>query len=179
MEFVEKTVATKEIYNGKIIKVRYDEVIVPGGRKSGREIVEHPGGVTIIAVTDKGEILMVEQYRKPAEENLLELPAGKLEENEEPVICAKRELVEETGYQAGKIEYLFSFYSTPGFSNEVLHLFFASSLKEIGIDPDEDENIKVHFLKKEDILDFINSGKIKDSKSIVGLLYFLVGDLNV
>lgn len=179
MEFEEKTIATKEIYAGKIIKVRYDEVIIPGGKKSGREIVEHPGGVTIIAVTDEEKILMVEQYRKPAEENLLELPAGKLEEDEEPIICAERELIEETGYQAGKIGHLFSFYTTPGFSNEVLHLYFATNLEEVGVAPDEDEIIKIHYLEKEDILPFVNSGKIKDSKTIIGLLYYLVGDMNV
>ncbi|NLM96987.1 MAG: NUDIX hydrolase [Halanaerobiaceae bacterium] len=179
MEYEERTIASKEIYKGKIIKVRYDEVIIPAGKKSGREIVEHPGGVTIIAVTDDKKILLVEQYRKAPEENLLELPAGKLEEEEEPVICAERELLEETGYQAGKIEYLFSFYTTPGYSNELLHLYYATDLKGAEASPDEDEVISVHYLKKEDILLFINTGKIKDSKTIIGLLYYLAGDWDV
>lgn len=179
MDLEEKTIDSREIFAGNIIKVRYDQVLLPGGRKTGREIVEHSGGVTVIAVKADGEILLVEQYRKPTEESLLELPAGKLEEKEDALDCARRELREETGYEAGKIEYLFSFYTTPGFCNEVLHLYLAADLKEVGRDLDEDENIIIHHLKKEEILELIETGTIKDSKTIIGLLYYLVRDQDV
>lgn len=179
MDLEENTIESKEIYAGEIIKVRYDLVQLPDGKRSGREIVEHSGGVTVIAVKDDGNILLVEQYRKPAEESLLELPAGKLEKGEEPIACARRELMEETGFAAGRMDYLFSFYTTPGFCNEVLHLFLATDLREVGGQTDEDENIILHQIGKEEILDMIKSGKIKDSKTIIGLLYYLNGDCYV
>lgn len=179
MDLEEKTINKKEIYAGNIINLRYDEVLTPAGNKVGREIVEHSGGVTIIAIRNDDKILLVEQFRKPTEECLLELPAGKLEEDEDPLECAKRELIEETGYQAGEIEHLFSFYTSPGFCDEVLHLYIARDLKEVGIDPDEDENIIIHTIERSDILGLIEGGEVKDSKTIIGLLYYLVGDFNV
>ena len=176
MDQQEKTIKSKQIYNGRIIKVRVDEVTVANGNKADREIVEHPGGVVIIATTDDDKILLVEQYRKPVEENLLELPAGKLEANEDPLECAKRELIEETGYKAAFVEHLFSFYTTPGYSNEILHLYKADTLEEVGVDPDENEIIINHMISRNDILKMINSGEIKDSKTVMGLLFYLVGD---
>ncbi|MFW5982270.1 MAG: NUDIX hydrolase [Halanaerobiaceae bacterium] len=174
----EKTVNSKRIYEGNVIKLRVDEVLLSNENKSQREIVEHPGGVTILAVDENQQILLVEQYRKPAEESILELPAGKLEKNEDPLECAKRELIEETGYQAGKIEHLISFYTTPGFCDEIIHLYFASDLKDVGVNPDEDEILRNHSLKKEDIISMIKEGNIKDAKSIIGLQYYLLGGLD-
>lgn len=118
MEQKEVTVNTNKIFEGKIINLRVDEVKLPNGKVTTREIVEHPGGVSIVAVNEEGKILLVKQYRKPAEESLLEIPAGKLEKGEDPLICAKRELLEETGYEASFIKHLITFYTTPGFSNE-------------------------------------------------------------
>lgn len=178
MEQQEKSLTTNEIYNGRVIKVRIDKVQLADGRETKREIVEHSGGVAILAINDNNELLLVEQYRKAAEQSLLELPAGKLEKGEDPVDCAIRELVEETGYKAEKLKYLFSFYTTPGFCNELLHLYQASCLKEVGVKPDEDEIIENHQLKKEEILNYIKSGKIKDGKTITGLMYYLAGDCN-
>lgn len=173
MEFYEKTITSKEIFSGKILKVRFDEVELPGGRRSTREVVEHSGGVCIIAITDADEILLVEQYRKPPEEVMLEIPAGKLEEDEDPLTCASRELVEETGYRAEKIDHIFSFYTTPGYSDELLHLFLARDLQEVGSDPDQDEIIRLKKISKEDIINFIIEGDIKDGKTIVGLFSYL------
>lgn len=178
MDQQEKTIKSRQIYNGNIIKVRVDKVSVPNGNKTDREVVEHSGGVVIIATTDDNKILLVEQFRKPVEENLLELPAGKLEINEDPSACAERELIEETGYKAAFIKHLFSFYTTPGYSNEILHLYRAANLEEVGVDPDENEIIINHMITKDDINTMIKSGKIKDSKTIVGLLYYLAGDID-
>ncbi len=177
MQFKENTINSKEIFNGKIIKVRVDQVELANGRKATREIVEHSGGVVIIPVNDEGEILLVEQFRKPLDQTLLELPAGKLEPGEEPRKCASRELREETGYEAGQLKYLFSFYTTPGFSNEILHLFLASDLKKVGMAPDEDEIIRNHQIKKSYIFEYIRQGKIKDGKTVLGLLSLLGRDL--
>jgi len=176
MDQKEKTINSKEVFNGKIINIRVDQVRVPNGNKAEREIVEHPGGVCIIAVADNNKILLVEQFRKPIEGNLLELPAGKLEIDEDPLECAKRELIEETGYRAGKIKYLFTFYTSPGYSDESIHLYGASNLEEVGVNPDEDEIIINHMIEKNEIIKMINTERIKDSKTIVGLLYYLVGD---
>ncbi len=178
MDQQEKTINSEEVFSGKIINVRVDQVLVPNGNKAGREIVEHPGGVCIIAIADNNKILLVEQFRKPIEGNLLELPAGKLEKDEDPLECAKRELIEETGYKAGRIKFLFSFYTSPGYSDESIHLYGAGNLEEVGVDPDEDEIIINHMIEKKEIIKMINTGKIKDSKTIVGLLYYLAGDFN-
>lgn len=178
MDQQEKTINSEEVFSGKIINVRVDQVLVPNGNKADREIVEHLGGVCIIAIADNNKILLVEQFRKPIEGNLLELPAGKLEKNEDPLECAKRELIEETGYRAGSMEFLFSFYTSPGYSDELIHLYGASNLEEVGVDPDEDEIIINHMIEQKEIIKMINIGKIKDSKTIVGLLYYLAGDFN-
>jgi ADP-ribose pyrophosphatase len=179
MDQVEKTISSEMIFKGRVLSLRIDQVRVPNGNQAEREIVEHPGGVTILALNDEGKILMVEQFRKPAEESLLELPAGKLETDENPENCAGRELIEETGFQAAKIEPLFSFYTSPGYSEEYLHLFLATDLREVGTDPDENEIIINHQIDKKNIIPLIKSGRIKDSKTIIGLLYYLAGDFNV
>jgi len=174
MEFREETIQTEEIYRGKIINLRIDKVRLPDGRRSTREIVEHPGGVTIIPLINDEEIILVEQFRKPSEKTLLELPAGKLEKNEEPIYTAKRELIEETGYSARNWDYLLNFYTSPGFADEILYLFLARGLEEVGIDPDDDEIIKIHRLPVDKIMEEINSGRIQDGKTILGLQYFLL-----
>lgn len=179
MVFKEETIKSEDIYRGKILNLRIDTVKLPNGNQSKREIVEHPGGVVIIAVTNDCDILLVEQFRKPTGNTLLELPAGKLEPGEEPVKCAARELIEETGFQAGRMDFLFSFYTTPGFCDEILHLFIARDLKEVGAAPDEDEFLKIHKLADSEILDSILSGKIQDGKSIIGLLAYVQGERNV
>ncbi|AZO95626.1 NUDIX hydrolase [Halocella sp. SP3-1] len=179
MDFKEERLDSEDIYQGKIVNLRIDQVKLPNGRVSTREVVEHSGGVSILALTEKKEILLVEQYRTPVEETLLELPAGKLEPGENPLNCARRELIEETGFKAARIKHLYSFYTTPGFSDELLYLYLASELEEVGTDFDEDEIIKNHLISPGEIMDSILSGQIKDAKTIVGLLTYLRGDFNV
>jgi len=173
LQFEERTISSREVFKGNIIRVRVDDVELPGGRKSRREIVEHDGGVVIIPVNKQREILLVEQFRKPVEQTLLELPAGKLEKGEEPLSCARRELLEETGYSAGKIEHLLSFYTTPGFSDEILHLFLAEDLIEGELNPDEDEIIKLHKVMEDNINEYIYREEIQDGKTIMGLLIWM------
>ncbi|NLX85734.1 MAG: NUDIX hydrolase [Clostridiales bacterium] len=135
-----------------------------------REVVEHPGAVGIVALKENGDIVMVKQYRKAVEQVLLELPAGKLEQGEDPADCAARELTEETGYTAGDLRYLVSFYTSPGFSNEVMHMFLATDLKEGKNDPDDDEMVETVEISRDRAIDMILKGEIKDGKTIAGIL---------
>ena len=130
MPYIEKTMKSERIYDGKILNLRVDTVELPDKKYSKREIVEHPGAVAIIAVNEMNELIIIRQYRKAIDRVLLEIPAGKLELNEEPIESAKRELKEETGYIADKIEYVMEFYTSPGFSNEKIYLFLAQGLNE-------------------------------------------------
>src|SRR5665647_1488313 len=129
MDFEEKTVSSREIFQGKIVKLRVDTVVLPDSRQSTREVVEHAGAVAIVALDENRNIIMVRQYRKPVEEVLLEIPAGTLEANEDPLLCAQRELQEETGFTAEHWQKILAYYSAPGFCNERLHLYLASGLQ--------------------------------------------------
>ncbi|MFW6381065.1 MAG: NUDIX hydrolase [Bacillota bacterium] len=171
----ERTVATETIYQGNILTLRKDRVKLPDGNFSQREIVEHSGGVAILAVTPENRVVMVEQYRKPAETTLLEVPAGKLEPDESPENSALRELREETGYRAGDLKKLVSFYTSPGYSDEVLHLYQATDLQQVGRRPDPGEFLRVKELKAEQISAFMKNGRIGDSKTVIALLWFLRG----
>lgn len=167
--FEEVTIESKYIYKGKILNLRVDQVQLENGRTSSREIIEHNGAVAIVAV-DGEDLIMVRQYRKAIEGELLEIPAGKLED-EDPLECAKRELKEETGYSADEWQYVCDFYSTPGFSNERMFLYYATDLKKGEMDPDEDELIKVERVKLRDALEMLKRGQFKDAKTIIGVCY--------
>jgi ADP-ribose pyrophosphatase len=169
-QLAEKTIATTEIFNGRIIKVRVDTVGLPDGRQSTREIVEHRGAVAMIALTQSGEIVMVKQYRKPLERVTLEIPAGTLEPGEEPLVCAQRELIEETGRSAENWKQIFAYYSAPGFCTEKLYLFLAKNLKASVQQLDADENIQVVTLPLNKALQMVINGEIIDGKSIIGIL---------
>jgi len=166
----EKTIRTKRIYEGKIINLRIDEIELPGKKYAKREIVEHPGAVAIVPVTEDGEIIMVRQFRKAADMFLLEIPAGKLDKQEDPLSCAKRELKEETGYEAQNIERLCSFYSSPGFSNELIHIYIATNLIRGEASPDEDEYLSVERYTIDQLLEMIRSGDLRDGKTIAGVM---------
>ncbi|AWI03805.1 NUDIX hydrolase [Clostridium drakei] len=167
MQFEEKTLLNENIYKGKIIEVNLKTVELPNGKEGKREIVNHPGGVAILAYKDKETILLVEQFRKPLERNLLELPAGKIEKGEEPKICGIRELEEETGYKANKFGYLGKIVTSPGFCDEYIYLYKAEDLYKgsTGLQ-DEDEFINVKELKIDIIKEMIKKGEIIDAKTI-------------
>jgi ADP-ribose pyrophosphatase len=168
--FTEKMISSKRIYEGRIINLRIDHVTLPNGETGTREIVEYAGAVAIVPLNEKGELLLVRQYRYAVGQTLLEIPAGKIEPGEDYATCAGRELLEETGYAAGNLKHMISFYSTPGFTNEQIHLFLATGLTLKKQDLDDDEFIDVEQVKLEQALEMILSGRICDAKSIAGIL---------
>ena len=169
MLFEEKTMKSEKLYEGKILNLRIDTVELPDKKYSKREIVEHSGSVAVIPITDDNCVILVKQFRKAVERFLLEIPAGKLELNEEPRDAATRELKEETGFEANKMEYLFEFYTSPGFSNEKIHLFLATDLVEGDATPDSGEFIEEVKINIDDLVKMVNRGEIVDSKTIIGI----------
>jgi ADP-ribose pyrophosphatase len=162
----EKTISTKQIYKGKIIDLQLDEVSLPDGGTSYREIVKHPGAVAIIAITDENKLVLVRQFRKALEKTIYEIPAGKLDIGEEAETCARRELKEETGYHAEFLKKLNGFYTSPGFADEYIHLFEASQLTSGETSLDQDEFVECVELTIAECLEKIDSGEICDAKTI-------------
>ncbi|MEK4824857.1 NUDIX hydrolase [Niallia sp. FSL W8-0951] len=175
----EKTLKTEHIYSGRIIQVQVDEVELPNGKTSTRELVKHPGAVAVIAITDDNKLVMVEQYRKPLEKVIVEIPAGKLEKGEEPALCARRELEEETGYECESLELVSSFYTSPGFADEIIHVYVAKGLKqkENAAGLDEDEFVNVLEISLDEALEFIKEKRIFDAKTIFGVQYLQIANL--
>jgi ADP-ribose pyrophosphatase len=169
----EKTLSAKEIFKGRVIDLFLEEVELPNGKTSTREIVKHPGAVAVLAITPENKIIMVEQYRKPLERTLVEIPAGKLEKGEEPETTAKRELEEETGYTCGELRPLLSFYTSPGFADELVHLFIAENLEKLTIpaELDEDEFLDVMEVTLEEALEMIQDKRIYDAKTAYAVQY--------
>lgn len=172
-KFEEKTISSTPIFDGKIISLQVDEVTLPNGEEAKREIVKHPGAVAVIAVTEKDEILFVEQYRKPLERSLVEIPAGKIERNEDPAVTARRELEEETGYTTDQLAYVTSFYTSPGFADEIIHLYYTDALKKLTyeVPGDDDEFVELMALTLEEAEQYVVEKKIYDAKTVYALLY--------
>lgn len=169
----EQTLSSRLIYDGRAVRLRVDTVRMPSGRETTREIVEHSDCVAIIAVDDKDNVLLVNQFRKPVEKELLEIPAGGIEPGEDPVDCVRRELREETGFLPQKVERLGGFYSTPGYGTEYLYLYLATDLVPSPLQAEDSESIKLVRVPLAQIPGLITSGSICDAKSIAGLLTFL------
>lgn len=164
----EKTISSKIVYDGKIITVRSDEVEVADGHKSFREVVEHSGGVVIVAMKEDS-ILFVKQFRYPIKEEVLELPAGKLEKGEDPNFACERELEEETGYRAKYWKSLGFIYTSIGFCNEKLYLYLAQDLEFVGEHPDEGEILENYEYKISEVEEMIADGRISDAKTICAI----------
>ncbi|SKC72410.1 NUDIX hydrolase [Maledivibacter halophilus] len=171
MKNVERTIKSDKVYQGKIINLRIDTVELPDQKYSKREIIEHPGAVAVVPIAEDNKIVMVKQFRKAVEDCLLEVPAGKLEIGEEPLDCAKRELLEETGYKSDNLEYLFKFYTSPGFCNEEISVFVAKDLIKDVAQPDEDEYIEIEKYGIDELVEKISKEEIKDAKTITCILY--------
>ncbi len=165
--------SSRHIYRGRVLNLRVDELDVEGGRRVRREVIEHPGAVTIVAFDDQERLLLVRQYRHPVGGNLLELPAGTLDPGDDPESCAFRELQEETGYRPGRLERLGGFYLAPGYCTEYQNIFLASDLTESRLAPDEDEQIEVVPLPLEETLRMVEAGEIEDAKTVAALLLYL------
>lgn len=170
MQFIEKKLSGSMMYQGKIIVVHRDTAELPNGKTAVREVVEHPGAVAVLPLDDAGNVITVRQYRYPLGRVLLEVPAGKLERGEDPRLCALRELEEETGLIPDELEELGSLYTTPGFCNEIIHLYLARGLHEGKVHPDEDE-----FLEREKIpfgvlVNAVMNGEIRDAKTVAAVL---------
>lgn len=172
-KFEEKTIATEHIFSGNIISVQVDDVELPYGNQSKRELVKHPGAVAVIALTKDKRMIFVEQYRKPLERSLVEIPAGKIEPNEAPHITARRELEEETGYTTKKLTHITSFYTSPGFADEIIHLYYTDNIEELDepIAGDEDEFVERIYLNIEEAEQYIHDKKIYDAKTMIAVQY--------
>lgn len=170
MVYEEKTISTERVYEGKILNLRRDKVLAAGDQTSYREIVEHNGGAAIAAVTDEGKMILVRQYRKAAGKAVLEVPAGKIDKSELPLITAQRELREETGYTASAMEHLASFYSSIGYSEEVIHLYLATGL--ISGEPEFDSTEAIEILEYDllSLKGMVLAGEIEDAKTIAAIL---------
>ncbi|GBG55016.1 ADP-ribose pyrophosphatase [Sporomusaceae bacterium FL31] len=169
-DLIEKFIKSEVVFEGNLLTVRRDTVELPNGKHATRELIQHPGAVAVVPIRNDGKILLVRQFRYPVDQLTLEIPAGKLDLGEEPDACAKRELEEETGYKAKKLRLLSSILTTPGFTNEVIHLYVAEDLVLAEQCPDEDEFIDVEVFTKEEIRKMIENGTICDAKSLLGLL---------
>jgi len=173
----EKTVKSQTIYEGNIIRVQLDQVILPDGGTSQREIVKHPGAVAVVAITDEKKLVLVRQFRKPLEKTILEIPAGKLEPGEDPRACAFRELEEETGYQAEEMTPLVSFYTSPGFADEIMHLYVANGLRKGEAQPDQDEFVELVELTLPEAWQRIADGEICDAKTVAAVYYWQLKEM--
>ncbi len=165
-----ETTASERVYEGRVFSVRVDTVQGEGNSSLRRDVVEHPGAVAIVPLTDDGQVVMVTQYRHPVGEWLLEIPAGTLEKGEDPDWCAARELEEETGCTASSMRRLFSMYMAPGYCTELLHVYVAEGLSSGEPRPDDDERIEVTLVPLAAIADMVRDGRIRDAKTIAALM---------
>lgn len=170
----EDFVSSTTVFEGKFLKIDVDKVVLPNGREATRELVHHPGAVAVLPVMEDGTIVFVKQYRYPLDTVLYEIPAGKLEPNEDPLICALRELSEETGYSAAKLVKLTTIATTPGFTDEIIHIFLAEGLTKHEQHTDEDEFIEVALISQEEARRMVLEGAVFDAKTLSALyMYFL------
>lgn len=170
MDLFEKTLDSKEIFKGHVIDVMLDEVELQNGKKASREVVGHPGGVCIAALTKEGELLFVRQYRYPYHEVVLELPAGKLEPGQNPLENGKRELLEETGAKGVSYVSLGQLYPTPGYCAEVIHLYFCRVDGYAEPSPDEDEFLKIEKIPLNQAVEMVLNNRIPDAKTQTAVL---------
>lgn len=163
---------SSEVKNiGRVVTMYEDQVRLPNGKVAGRDVVRHPGAVIVVPVLPDGRLVLVEQYRYPVDTVLLELPAGKLDAGEEPQLCAQRELEEETGYRAQRLTSLGKMFTTPGFCDEVIHVYKAEYLLSAQACPDEDEFLNTKIFTIEELRGLVRAGTLCDSKTITALFY--------
>ena len=169
----EKLLSREEVFIGRAVSLRIDTIEKKSGDVTTREIVEHADCIAVVAVDDQGRIVLVKQFRRPVNKTLLEIPAGGVEDGEDPKECARRELQEEIGYIPGKLQSLGGFYAAPGYCTEYLHLFLATQLTESRLAAEDTDEIEVVRIPVSEVRAMIDSGQICDAKSIAGLLRYL------
>ena len=170
MNLTEKPLSSEYPYRGKIVNMRVDQALLPNGRQAVREVVEHPGGVCVAALTDREELLFVRQFRYPYQEAILELPAGKRSPGEDPLECGIRELKEETGAVAARVEPLGRLYPSPGYCGEIIYMYMATGLTYGEMNPDEDEFLSVRRIPFQELVQRCLSGEIQDGKTVTAVL---------
>jgi len=167
----ERRLESEQVFEGRLLKVRRDKVLLPDGKEAEREVVEHPGSVGIVAVDGERRVVLVEQFRYPAGERLLEIPAGTLKRGEDPLECAKRELAEEAGLEAEEWEEAFKAYLAPGYTTELMRFFLARRLRPSVARPDEDEFVKPLTVPLEEAVRWVDEGRIRDAKTVAAILW--------
>lgn len=176
-KFFEKTITTTTIFSGRIIDLVVKDVELPNGKMSKREIIKHPGAVAVIAITEEKKILLINQFRKPLDKMIVEIPAGKLEKGEDPLECGKRELEEETGYKSDNLEFVMSFYTSPGFADEIIYIYFTDKIELGEINRDEDEFIDVIEVTLAEAEQLIEDQIIHDAKTVFAIQYLKLKDV--
>jgi ADP-ribose pyrophosphatase len=166
----EVAVSSTRVYDGRVVRLRVDEIRSAGGRRGTREVVEHPGAVAIVPLLPGPRVVLLRQWRYCVGGWLLEIPAGTLEPGEEPLECARRELIEETGHAAARVQPVLSFYTTPGFSTEILRIFLATELTPKEARQDEDELLETVAVEWDEAVAMCLDGRIRDAKTIAGML---------
>ncbi len=166
----EKCIESAYLYEGSVVRLRLETVEVQNGNTAKREIVEHCEGVCVVALGNEGEVYLVKQYRRPLDDFLLELPAGKKEAGEDSLVCAKRELKEETGLTAENYVYMGADYVSPGFCTEKIHIYLATGLQAGAAEPDGDEFVEVYTYTLEQLVAMVMDGSICDAKTVIGVL---------
>lgn len=170
-DLYEKTVSSEQVYGGHFLKIQKDEVLLPGGKKSYREYIKHPGASMVIPRLDNGNVIVLRQYRHACRQIFWEFPAGKIDAGEEPLLTAHRELEEETGFRAGKMRYLTSIHPVIGYADEIIHLYIAEELTFVGARPDEGEHMHVVEKSKDELMQMLRRGEVTDVKTQIGLFW--------
>ena len=174
MNLTEKQKSSKTIYDGKILKLLVDGVELPDGANAIREIVRHSGGAAVLFVKE-GKVALVKQYRYAYGKEMYEIPAGKMEKSEDARFSASRELEEETGYRAKTISHLLDIYPSPGYTDEIIHIYFTDSADFVGQKPDGDEFLDCAFLPLNEVVKLIECGEICDAKTVVAIYKYING----
>jgi len=167
----EKVVETQRIYEGKVINLRIDTIVLPNGKQSKREIIEHSAAIVAVPILPDGRVVLVRQFRLPARGPLLEAPAGGVEPDEDIDEAVVRELEEEIGYHAGKVQKLFGMFVAPGYTEEIIYAYLATELTPQTAKADDDEFIQIETYTLDEALSKIDTGEIRDGKTIASLLY--------
>ena len=170
MDLTERTLSSETVYQGKIVTLLVDQAELPNGMQAKREVVLHPGGVAILPLDRDGNVTLVQQYRYPFHQLLLELPAGKLDEGEDHRVAAARELSEETGLEAGELTYLGCILASPGFCSEKLHMYLARGLRRSVSHPDDDEFLNIVTMPFEELVQKVMDGTLEDAKTVATVL---------